>query len=102
MKRAQASLVTANCAGLSGTDVVKRHDEAIGSWRSEGAMGPCPELGVVKCTFTCDKMSETTAPYMACVPKLTRKHTHCTLSAVWGRSELIASKLFNNSQCDIY
>ena len=55
MKRAQASLVTANCAGLSGTDVVKRHDEAIGSWRSEGAMGPCPELGVVKCTLPVTK-----------------------------------------------
>jgi hypothetical protein len=25
------------------------------------SMGPCPELGVAECPFTCDKMSETTA-----------------------------------------
>jgi hypothetical protein len=88
------------CARLIGADVVKRHDEAIGSWCSEGALGPCPELGVVECPFTCDKMSETSAQYMACVPKLTRKHTHCTLSAVCGRSGLMASKLFYNCQRD--
>jgi hypothetical protein len=67
---------------LIGVDVVKRHDEAIGIWRLEGAMGPSPELCVVECPFTCDKMSETTMLYMVCAPKLTSKQTHCTLSAV--------------------